>query len=136
MGRCEIRWASTPLHARLSQDAQNEKEKEEVKFEDQSLSKQQIMEEEKKEQKQKLMKTLKKKKKKKKIERDDVSVMERVCIGSLAGGIAGGFTNVVLHPIDTVKTKLQTRGASSLYSGPFDVISKVRINLTHFFSHT
>ena len=61
------------------------------------------------------------------IQRDGVSVMERVCIGSLAGGIAGGFTNVVLHPIDTVKTKLQTRGASSLYSGPFDVISKVRI---------
>ena len=65
--------------------------------------------------------------KKKMIQRDGVSVMERVCIGSLAGGIAGGFTNVVLHPIDTVKTKLQTRGASSLYSGPFDVISKVRI---------
>lgn len=55
----------------------------------------------------------------------EVTMMERVGIGALAGGIAGGFTNVALHPLDTIKTKLQTRGSASIYSGPFDVISKV-----------
>ncbi|BFI24829.1 solute carrier family 25 (mitochondrial S-adenosylmethionine transporter), member 26 [Marchantia polymorpha subsp. ruderalis] len=54
-----------------------------------------------------------------------VSLLERAGIGALAGGIAGGFTNVTLHPIDTVKTKLQTKGASQMYSGPLDVVSKV-----------
>lgn len=54
-----------------------------------------------------------------------VPFIHRVGIGALAGGIAGGFTNVVLHPVDTVKTKLQTRGSASLYSGPFDVVYKV-----------
>ena len=117
MGRCQIRCSSASMPTKCSDGVQDQKEKGEVRFEEQSLKKQQSMEEE--EKKQKL--------KKKMIQRDGVSVMERVCIGSLAGGIAGGFTNVVLHPIDTVKTKLQTRGASSLYSGPFDVISKVRI---------
>lgn len=57
--------------------------------------------------------------------RQQVTLMERVGIGAVAGGIAGGFTNVVLHPIDTVKTKLQTRGAAAMYSGPLDVICKV-----------
>lgn len=52
-------------------------------------------------------------------------LLERAGISALAGGIAGGFTNATLHPIDTVKTKLQTRGASKLYSGPLDVVSKV-----------
>ncbi|MCO5595733.1 hypothetical protein L7F22_049779 [Adiantum nelumboides] len=55
----------------------------------------------------------------------EVSLMQRVGISALAGGLAGGFTNVALHPIDTVKTKLQTRGSASIYSGPLDVISKV-----------
>eukprot|EP00250_Pteridium_aquilinum_P009771 c18923_g1_i1 orf=164-1348(+) len=55
----------------------------------------------------------------------EVTILERVSISALAGGIAGGLTNFVLHPIDTVKTKLQTRGSASIYSGPFDVISKV-----------
>ncbi|KAL2652140.1 hypothetical protein R1flu_020268 [Riccia fluitans] len=54
-----------------------------------------------------------------------VSLLERAGIGAVAGGIAGGFTNVTLHPIDTVKTKLQTRGASQMYNGPLDVISKI-----------
>lgn len=54
-------------------------------------------------------------------------LLERAGISALAGGIAGGFTNATLHPIDTVKTKLQTRGASKLYSGPLDVVSKVNI---------
>ena len=52
-------------------------------------------------------------------------LLERAGISALAGGIAGGFTNATLHPIDTVKTKLQTRGASKLYSGPLDVVVKV-----------
>lgn len=56
-------------------------------------------------------------------------LLERAGISALAGGIAGGFTNATLHPIDTVKTKLQTRGASKLYSGPLDVVSKVNKQL-------
>ena len=47
-------------------------------------------------------------------------------IGALAGGLAGGFTNATLHPIDTVKTKLQTKGSSTLYKGPIDVVKKVK----------
>ncbi|KAH7404214.1 hypothetical protein KP509_15G016300 [Ceratopteris richardii] len=60
--------------------------------------------------------------------RAEMSLMQRVGFSALAGGIAGGFTNVVLHPIDTVKTKLQTRGSASMYSGPVDVIIKVFTN--------
>eukprot|EP01018_Ginkgo_biloba_P033693 Gb_41599 [translate_table: standard] len=55
----------------------------------------------------------------------EVSVVERALIGAGAGGIAGAFTYVCLHPLDTVKTKLQTRGASKLYSGAVDVVAKV-----------
>lgn len=54
----------------------------------------------------------------------DISVLERVQIGAEAGGIAGAITYACLHPLDTVKTKLQTRGASDLYSGPLDVVVK------------
>ncbi|GJP47247.1 hypothetical protein CLOM_g6458 [Closterium sp. NIES-68] len=50
---------------------------------------------------------------------------ERAGIGALAGGLAGGLTNATLHPLDTVKTKLQTKGSSLVYSGPLDVIRKV-----------
>lgn len=57
-----------------------------------------------------------------------VPLIDKVGIGAVAGGIAGGFTNVVLHPLDTVKTKLQTRGSSALYSGPWDVVCKVLAN--------
>jgi solute carrier family 25 S-adenosylmethionine transporter 26 len=46
-----------------------------------------------------------------------LSVVERAMIGACAGGIAGAFTYVCLHPLDTVKTKLQMRGASQLYAG-------------------
>lgn len=59
-------------------------------------------------------------------------LLERAGIGALAGGIAGGFTNATLHPIDTVKTKLQTRGASTVYSGPLDVVAKVCASLRFF----
>ena len=50
---------------------------------------------------------------------------ERAGIGAVAGGLAGGFTNATLHPLDTVKTKLQTKGSLRMYSGPLDVIRQV-----------
>ncbi|KAL7155672.1 hypothetical protein ABFS83_03G092000 [Erythranthe nasuta] len=53
-----------------------------------------------------------------------LSVLERALIGAGAGGIAGAFTYVCLHPLDTIKTKLQTKGASEIYKGAFDVIVK------------
>ncbi|MCO5611896.1 hypothetical protein L7F22_066155 [Adiantum nelumboides] len=54
----------------------------------------------------------------------EISVLERAQIGAGAGGIAGIITYTCLHPLDTIKTKLQTRGASNLYSGPLDVVVK------------
>ncbi|CAN8235742.1 unnamed protein product [Cochlearia groenlandica] len=53
-----------------------------------------------------------------------LSVFERALIGAGAGGIAGAFTYVCLHPLDTIKTKLQTKGASNLYRNSFDAIVK------------
>ncbi|CAH2066576.1 unnamed protein product, partial [Thlaspi arvense] len=53
-----------------------------------------------------------------------LSVFERALIGAGAGGIAGAFTYVCLLPLDTIKTKLQTKGASQLYSSSFDAIVK------------
>ncbi|XP_020575922.1 protein MITOFERRINLIKE 1, chloroplastic [Phalaenopsis equestris] len=49
-----------------------------------------------------------------------LSVLERAFIGASAGAIAGAFTYVCLLPIDTIKTKLQTRGAAQIYSGALD----------------
>ncbi|XP_059630528.1 protein MITOFERRINLIKE 1, chloroplastic [Cornus florida] len=54
----------------------------------------------------------------------NLSVFERALIGAGGGGIAGAFTYVCLHPLDTIKTKLQTRGASEIYSGTLDAIVK------------
>eukprot|EP00252_Welwitschia_mirabilis_P014694 TRINITY_DN3242_c0_g1_i1.p1 TRINITY_DN3242_c0_g1~~TRINITY_DN3242_c0_g1_i1.p1 ORF type:complete len:373 (+),score=54.55 TRINITY_DN3242_c0_g1_i1:226-1344(+) len=54
-----------------------------------------------------------------------LGLMEKAVIGACAGGIAGAVTYVCLHPLDTVKTKLQTRGASQLYQGAADVVWKV-----------
>ncbi|RAL46365.1 hypothetical protein DM860_015358 [Cuscuta australis] len=54
----------------------------------------------------------------------NLSVLERALIGAAAGGIAGAFTYVCLHPLDTIKTKLQTKGASEIYSGTMDAIVK------------
>ncbi|KAG6388577.1 hypothetical protein SASPL_150007 [Salvia splendens] len=54
----------------------------------------------------------------------NLSTLERAVIGAAAGGIAGAFTYVCLHPLDTVKTRLQTKGASEIYKGAFDVIVK------------
>ncbi|CAA7404451.1 unnamed protein product [Spirodela intermedia] len=53
-----------------------------------------------------------------------LSTAERAVIGAMAGGIAGAFTYVCLHPIDTVKTKLQTKGAAQIYSSAIDVALK------------
>ncbi|GAV70173.1 Mito_carr domain-containing protein [Cephalotus follicularis] len=50
--------------------------------------------------------------------------LERALIGAAAGGIAGAFTYVCLHPLDTIKTKLQTKDASRLYKSTFDAIAK------------
>ncbi|XP_030544054.1 protein MITOFERRINLIKE 1, chloroplastic [Rhodamnia argentea] len=54
----------------------------------------------------------------------NLSVLERALIGAGGGGIAGAFTYVCLHPLDTIKTKLQTKGASELYKSTFDAIVK------------
>ncbi|KAL6524961.1 Protein MITOFERRINLIKE 1, chloroplastic [Orobanche minor] len=54
----------------------------------------------------------------------NLSVLERAVIGAAAGGIAGAFTYVCLHPLDTIKTKLQTKGASEIYNGAFDAFVK------------
>ena len=45
-------------------------------------------------------------------------------IGAGGGGIAGAFTYVCLLPLDTIKTKLQAKGASQLYSSSFDAVVK------------
>ncbi|XP_002526128.2 protein MITOFERRINLIKE 1, chloroplastic [Ricinus communis] len=54
----------------------------------------------------------------------NLSVFERALIGAGGGGIAGAFTYVCLHPLDTIKTKLQTKGASQIYSSTIDAIVK------------
>ncbi|KAJ9166783.1 hypothetical protein P3X46_021486 [Hevea brasiliensis] len=54
----------------------------------------------------------------------NLSVLERALIGAGGGGIAGAFTYVGLHPLDTIKTKLQTKGASQIYSSTLDAIVK------------
>ncbi|XP_065847470.1 protein MITOFERRINLIKE 1, chloroplastic [Euphorbia lathyris] len=54
----------------------------------------------------------------------NLSVLERALIGAGGGGIAGAFTYVCLHPLDTIKTKLQTKGASQIYSSTFDAVVK------------
>ncbi|CAM8939505.1 unnamed protein product [Rhodiola kirilowii] len=53
-----------------------------------------------------------------------LSVFEKALIGAGGGGLAGAFTYVCLLPLDAVKTKLQTKGASEIYKNAFDVIVK------------
>lgn len=43
----------------------------------------------------------------------------------MAGGLAGGFTYCCLHPIDTVRTKLQTRGSAEVYKNGFEVVVSI-----------
>ncbi|KAI5589371.1 hypothetical protein POPTR_005G189600v4 [Populus trichocarpa] len=54
----------------------------------------------------------------------NLSVFERALIGAGGGGIAGAFTYVCLHPLDTIKTKLQTKGASQIYKNTLDAVIK------------
>ncbi|KAK8597360.1 hypothetical protein V6N13_001973 [Hibiscus sabdariffa] len=54
----------------------------------------------------------------------NLSVFERALIGAGGGGIAGAFTYVCLLPLDTIKTKLQTKGASQIYANTFDAVVK------------
>ncbi|GMJ14803.1 MitoFerrinLike1 [Hibiscus trionum] len=54
----------------------------------------------------------------------NLSVFERALIGAGGGGIAGAFTYVCLLPLDTIKTKMQTKGASQIYANTFDAIVK------------
>ncbi|KAL2644596.1 hypothetical protein R1flu_012183 [Riccia fluitans] len=54
-----------------------------------------------------------------------ISVLDRTRIGAIAGGLAGAFTYSCLHPLDTVRTKLQARGAAQLYKGPMDVVFSI-----------
>ncbi|PRQ24814.1 putative mitochondrial carrier domain-containing protein [Rosa chinensis] len=54
----------------------------------------------------------------------NLSVFERALIGAGGGGIAGAFTYFCLHPLDTIKTKLQTKGASEVYANAFDAVLK------------
>ncbi|XP_027358705.1 protein MITOFERRINLIKE 1, chloroplastic [Abrus precatorius] len=53
-----------------------------------------------------------------------LSVLERALIGAAGGGIAGAFTYVCLHPLDTIKTKMQTKGASQIYKNTLDAVVK------------
>ncbi|KAG5525226.1 hypothetical protein RHGRI_031787 [Rhododendron griersonianum] len=53
-----------------------------------------------------------------------LTVLERSVIGAAANGIAGAFTYMCLHPLDTIKTKLQTKGASEIYSSALDAVGK------------
>lgn len=55
---------------------------------------------------------------------DSLSVFERAVIGMCAGASAGAFTYFTLHPLDTIKTKLQTKGASQIYKNTLDAIVK------------
>ncbi|KAB2068622.1 hypothetical protein ES319_A08G044000v1 [Gossypium barbadense] len=54
----------------------------------------------------------------------NLSVFERALIGAAGGGIAGAFTYVCLLPLDTIKTKMQTKGASEIYANTFDAVVK------------
>ncbi|CAL1362978.1 unnamed protein product [Linum trigynum] len=54
----------------------------------------------------------------------NLSVFERALIGAGGGGLAGAFTNFCLLPLDAVKTKLQTKGASQIYASTLDAVVK------------
>eukprot|EP00899_Mesostigma_viride_P029016 jgi/Mesvir1/929/Mv17487-RA.1 len=50
------------------------------------------------------------------------AVRNKALVGAIAGGVAGAFTSAVLHPIDTIKTRLQVRGANKVYKHATDVM--------------
>ncbi|KAL2334852.1 hypothetical protein Fmac_016065 [Flemingia macrophylla] len=53
-----------------------------------------------------------------------ISLLDRALIGAAAGGLAGAFTYVCLLPLDTIKTKMQTKGAAKLYKNALDAVAK------------
>ncbi|PIA47767.1 hypothetical protein AQUCO_01400398v1 [Aquilegia coerulea] len=53
-----------------------------------------------------------------------LSTFEKALLGASAGGMAGAFTYVCLLPLDSIKTKLQTKGATQIYNGSIDAIVK------------
>ncbi|XAR49656.1 hypothetical protein NMG60_11032922 [Bertholletia excelsa] len=55
---------------------------------------------------------------------NNLTDFEQALIGAAAGQIAGALTCACLHPLDTIKTMLQTKGASELYTGGADAIAK------------
>ncbi|XP_038885395.1 protein MITOFERRINLIKE 1, chloroplastic [Benincasa hispida] len=54
----------------------------------------------------------------------NLSVLERAVVGAAGGAMAGAFTYVCLLPLDTIKTRLQTKGASEIYKNTFDAVVK------------
>ncbi|XLR57333.1 hypothetical protein S83_008005 [Arachis hypogaea] len=54
----------------------------------------------------------------------NLTLVERALIGTAGGGIAGVFTYVCLHPLDTIKTKMQTKRASQIYKNALDAVVK------------
>ncbi|KAG4956897.1 hypothetical protein JHK85_043277 [Glycine max] len=53
-----------------------------------------------------------------------LSVLDHVLISVVAGGLAGAFTYVYLLPLDALKTKMQTKGATQIYKNTLDAIVK------------
>ncbi|KAK7358006.1 hypothetical protein VNO80_17305 [Phaseolus coccineus] len=51
-------------------------------------------------------------------------LFDRALIGAAAGGLAGAFTYVCLLPLDTIKTKMQTKGAAQIYKNTLDAVVK------------
>jgi solute carrier family 25 S-adenosylmethionine transporter 26 len=54
-----------------------------------------------------------------------ISLLDRTKIGAMAGGLAGAFTYCCLHPIDTVRTRLQSRGATQVYKSGLDCVVSI-----------
>ncbi|KAE9592540.1 hypothetical protein Lal_00028573 [Lupinus albus] len=54
----------------------------------------------------------------------NLTLLERALIGAAGGGIAGAFTYVCLLPLDAIKTKMQTKGASQIYKNALDAVVK------------
>ncbi|KAE8673823.1 hypothetical protein F3Y22_tig00111772pilonHSYRG00311 [Hibiscus syriacus] len=55
----------------------------------------------------------------------NLSIFERALIDAGGGGIAGASTYVCLLPLDTIKTKMQTKGASKIMPTPSMLLSNL-----------
>ncbi|KAL5152358.1 Protein MITOFERRINLIKE 1, chloroplastic [Glycine soja] len=51
-------------------------------------------------------------------------VLDRALIDAVAGGLVGAFTYVCLLPLDTIKTKMQTKGVAQIYKNTLGTIVK------------